>query len=114
MKTLDKAILLDQCIKGKPLFFNELLGSSFDHFDVFYNICKNNIAADCISEVSYIGTSETGTATFGIVYSSKYKLKKNKKEITLPVMEQDSEVMEKNIAIEPSNDGVIFNILIKE
>ena len=63
---LDKLNLLDRCIDGKIDNLNELLDVAFDHFNVFYKICKEEVGARNISNVTYKGISDM-IAKFDII-----------------------------------------------
>lgn len=103
--TMDKLNLLDQCIDGKADKLNELLDVAFDHFDAFYKICKEQVGAGNIANVSYNGINDK-IANFDIIAIDK------KSDTSLLIT--DGNVMQTSISVERTPSGISLNISVKE
>lgn len=107
MKTeLDKLNLLDRCIDGKVDNLNELLDVAFDHFNVFYRICKEQVGAGNISTVSYNGMDNC-MAKFDIVCIDKTN--------DSSLLFTDGKIIsDATTVVERTPSGISLNISIRE
>lgn len=107
MKTskMDKLNLLDKCIDGKADNLNELLDTAFEHFDIFYKICKEQVGENNISNVLYKGMTES-RARFDIICIDK--------STDSSLLVTDGKVMSDCITVERTSSGISLNISLRE
>lgn len=105
MRKLTKLRLLDQCIDGSSDNLNQLLADAFEHFDIFYRICRDVIGSGNIDTVKYTGISDEN-ASFDVICVTK-------KNSTGLIITNDS-VQEGSIQTEKTDRGYTVNITLKE
>lgn len=106
LRNFNKTNVLDQCIDGDVDKFNELLDSAFDHFNIFFQLCKESLGSKNIDSVKYDGMND-GSATFNVACDEKSI------ESELSVLSKHK-VVNHLIHYEKTKSGVSVNILIKE
>ena len=69
MIRMDKLELLDTCTDGNIEKFHQLIQGSYDHLNILFNLCKDNIAPEHIKAVVF--NSDNKESTFNVICVSK-------------------------------------------
>ena len=102
---MDKLNVLDRCINGQIDNMRELLDVAFSHFDVFYNICRDQVGANNIADVEYGGINNR-QARFDIICIDK--------ETDSSLLITDGKIMSSTTVVERTPKGISLNISLRE
>ena len=97
MIRIDKLELLDTCTDGNIEKFHQLIQGSYDHLNILFNLCKDNIAPEHIKAVVF--NSDNKESTFNVICVSKSD------NINIP-----DELLNNGVKINPIKEGFAINI----